>query len=549
MNRRARSARLQGWARLGGKDLNVGSLELSDAALGRTQRNERVATFVAVLVIVASICLCFKDLALTGLTWDEWADYGVAEDYYRQQAFLTNLGDPSQSRFSHMLAALSFAIVGESYFSFKLPFVVVGLLGAVLLWWFLRRLVRPAIAALVTALYISCPFVLSAARTAATAGDILVCVLTLAYVVTLRAWIQNRRFWPYGFGCGVVCGLAVGAKWTCGLFLVGVVLIWLLQLWREKRSIFDGEVWTQVLAQEWVAVSLSLLACPTLILGYPFVKDALAHSVQFGGLAMWQFGRNRVSAPWYYIPAVLISKLSPIQLAIVLGETLWGLFWWVRYRRRARMLSWICLVSLLPAVPLASKNFQNAQYYLVFVPAVMIASAVAAERWLRSGRTWLQRSALGILVFAVACQLVLSIALAPDYLLSGRQFGRLFYSQFAGPAVNHCQGQMFAIQELEELHAAGGPGTAYVLSSCLDIYYHHRSKGPIRPRVRTMPYPSQRPSMSHYLVIPTAFQYDSLNAGDWREHLRRTTQVTQGCRPAGKGHVDYALWFCPNKPR
>lgn len=516
-------------------------------ALTRTRRNERIAVVVAALVIGISIYLYFRDLALTGLTWDEWADYGIAEDYYLRHAFLTSLGDPSQSRLSHMLAAASFALFGESYFSFKLPFVLVGLSGAVLLWWFLRQLVRPAVAALVTALYVSCPFVLSAARTATTAGDILVCVLTLAYVVALHAWIQSRRFWPHGFLCGVVCGLAVGAKWTCGLFLVGAVLIWLLQLRREKQSTFEGGVWTQILAQQWVAFCVALLACPTLILGYPFIRDALAHSVQFGRLAMWQFGENRVSAPWYYIPAVLISKISPIQLMIVVGELLWGLYCWVRYRRKVGIFAWICLVSLLPAVPLAFKNFQNAQYYLVFVPAVMVTSAVATERWIRTGRTWLQRWGLSVLVLAVAGQLVLSIVLAPDYLLSGRQFGRLFYSQFAGPAVNHCQGQMFAIKELEALHAAGGPDTAYVLRSCLDIYSHHRSKGPIRPKVRISAYPARRPPVAHYLVIPTSFQYDSLNAREWQEHLNLTAQATEGCHPAGGGHVDYALWLCPRK--
>ena len=530
------------------------SPQLIHRADQRIKRNERIATVVAVLVMCISVRLYFKDLALTGLTWDEWADYGVAEDYHNKLAFLTNLGDPSQSRFSHMLAALSFALLGESYFAFKLPFVIVGLLGAIVLWRFLRTMVRPAIAALVTALYVSCPFVISASRTATTAGDSLVCFMTLVYVATLHAWVQSRRFWPHGFVCGIVCGLAVGAKWTCALFLVGVVLAWLLQLRRQKRPIFNGNVWTQVLAQQWVSVCLALLACPTLILGYPFVKQALEHSVQFGGLAMWQFGENRVSAPWYYIPAVLISKLSPIQLAMVVGEMLWGLYGCIWYwKRKVRILSWICLLSLLPAVPLASKNFQNAQYYLVFVPTVMIVSAIAAERWLRTGRTRLQRSALGVLVFALVCQFALSTALAPDYLLSGRQFGRLFYSQFAGPAVNHCQGQMFAIKELEELHDAGGPGTAYVLRSCVEIFYHHRSKGPItRPRVRLMPYPQKpdiRPSAAHYLVIPTSFQYDSLNAHEWIEHLQLTAKVTAGCRPAGKGHVDYALWLCPEKSK
>lgn len=523
----------------------VSTYPSTGAADRRAQRKERLAMMVAVVVICISVPLYFKDLALTGLTWDEWADYSVAEDYYHNLAFLTNLTEPSQSRLPHMLAALSFALFGESYFSYKLPFVIVGLLSAVMLWRFLRGFVRPAVATLVTALYVSSPFVLSASRAAVTAGDVLVCVLTLAYVVAMRAWIRARRFWPNGFVCGVVCGLAVGAKWTCALFLAGVVLVWVLQLWREKKSFFNGEVWTQILAQQAVAVFVTILACPTLLLGYPFIKQALAHAVQFGGLAMRQFGQNLVSSPWYYIPAVLVSKLSPIQLGIGVSELIWGLFMWLRYRRRTSILSWICVASLLPVVPLAAKNFQNAQYYLLFVPTVMIVSALAAERWLRSGRSWVQRSVLGVLVFALACQLVLSIALAPDYLLSGRQFGPLFQGQFTGPAINHCQGQMFAIKELEELHAAGGPNTAYVFQSCLHVYAHHRDKGPIRPSVRTMPYPAHRPRSPYYLIIPSIFQYDAFSEQEWQQHLQLTASVTERCRPAGHGHVDYALWFCP----
>ena len=513
----------------------------------RQRRAERVVVALAVLSMCVSVVLFFRQLPLTGLTWDEWADYSIANDYYLNRSFLQNQGDPSQARLSHLLAAGSFALLGVSYLAFKLPFVFVGLVGGLVLWLFLRQLVRPVVAAFGTAMYLSCPFVLAASRAGATAGDSLVCVLTLGFIITLRLWVCRRRFWPYGALCGVVCGLAIGAKWTSGLLLLSVVFVWLLQLRREKQAIFSGTVWAEILAQQWIAVSLGVLASPTLLLGLPFVESALGHSMQFGNLAMLQFGENRTSSPFYYIPAVLISKLSPVQLALVVYECALGFVWLIRFKRRIGSLPIICLVSLLPVVPLAMKGFQNAHYYVVFVPAVMVTSSVVVDRWLRSLQPKAHSSTLSLMVFAVVAQLALSIILAPDYLMAGRQFGHLFYSQFAGPAVNHCQGLVYASQEVDELSAAGGTHRAFILHSCVDVMLHNLAHGPFHAKVPISPYPSVPPKLAHYLVIPTSFDYDNLNARERVENAKLRKRVTEGCHPVGKGHVDYSLWFCPSK--
>ncbi|MGE5789085.1 MAG: hypothetical protein ACM3ZE_31130, partial [Myxococcales bacterium] len=92
------------------------SLQLVSAKAQRESAwEERLATALAVVAMLASVYLLFRELALTGVTWDEWMDFEIARDYYENQSFLTNLQDPSQARLSHLVAAGSFALFGVSY--------------------------------------------------------------------------------------------------------------------------------------------------------------------------------------------------------------------------------------------------------------------------------------------------------------------------------------------------------------------------------------------------------------------------------------------------
>jgi hypothetical protein len=521
------------------------SIAPSRSPLRQGQVSERVVTVLALVVALIGVCLFFRELPLTGLTWDEWMDYTIANDYYTNKSFLTNTNDPSQARFSHLVAAGSFALFGESYLAFKLPFVVIGLGGGLGLYWFLARLVRPAVAALAAAMYFTCPYVLAASRTGATAGDVLVMATTLGFVIALYGWLRTDRFWPYGAACGVMCGMAIGAKWTGALLLAATVLGWLYELRRQKRRLFDGPTWAGILAQQWIAVGLAVLACPTLMLGVRFVRSALEHSLLFSGMSMLQFGEFRASAPAYYIPAVLVSKYSIVQLLVVLYEVLLILVFWVLRRKKIARLPAVCLLSLLPIVPLATKGFQNAHYYVASIPAVMILSALTLERWLRSRRDSVGRWALWGGVATLLGQLGTSLYLAPDYLMAGRQFGPLFYSQFAGPVVNHCQGMPFAIREINRVVTEqGGPPTAYILRSCLGVMQHALERGPIKSLVSIVPRPLTPISQGHFLVLPGSYDYDDLGPEPAALFAKYKQDFTQGCRQVDQGHVDYELWLC-----
>lgn len=514
------------------------------AASPRSEFDERAVTVVSALVLLLGVYLLFRELPMTGVTWDESTDFDIARDFVRNQSFLTNLQDPSQGRLSHIVAAASFALLGESYLAFKLPFALIGALSGVWLWRFLRKLVRPSVAMLVAAMYFTCPYVLAASRAGATAGDSLVLATTLGFVITLHRWIETGRFWPHGAACGVICGLATGAKWTSGLLLVAAGIAWVVSLLR-KRRFFDGQVWTGLLAQQWVAVCVAVVASPTLLLGWNFIEQSLHHSIQFEGMTMLVLGEMRNSAPFYYLPAVLVSKFSPVQLLVFGYELMLVVVGWVTARRRAGMLRLVAILSLLPMAALLTKGFQNAHYYVATVPAVMLLSALTLERWLKALRASARRAVLWLGTLSLLAQAALSVDLAPDYLLAGRQFGEVFYGQFAGPAVNHCQGLPYAIREMNELIEDGqGPRTAYVLRSCDGIFSHLLANGPVQSLASIAPAPKVSPNTPHFLIIPRSYDYDNLGQRQADAFAQLKAEMTSRCTRVGQGHVDYDLWLC-----
>ena len=459
---------------------------------------------------------------------------------------MTQLGEPSQGRLGHLLAFLSFwARGGVDYVAYKTPFVVLGILGGIGLYLFLRRRVRTVVAAVTAALWFSCPFVLSAMRAGATGGDVLVLVTTLAFIPTLYAWVRSERFWPYGALCGVVCGCAVGSKWTNACLLGAIPIAWLVKLRTERRSIFDAKVWTGLFAQQWIAVLFAVIASPTFVLGYPFLKSALAHAMSFDNVHLMQFGMIRGRAPWYYIPAVLISKISPIQVFLFGYELIiFGLFS-LTPRRKLGMLRTVCLLSMVSIVALAPKGWQNAQYYLVVVPGIMVLSALTLNRWLLSGKPQFRLTAVWLMALALGSQMLLTIWLFPDYLLAGRQFGRFFYGQFPGPAINHCQGLPYAFKETRDLQTQGGPKVVYLLNSCEWVAQHNLEYGPVKPLGRFGMYPETRPRDAHYLIIPMIYEYDADGVDADRRFRQRRLSAVQNCADAGSGHPDYELWRCP----
>jgi 4-amino-4-deoxy-L-arabinose transferase-like glycosyltransferase len=515
----------------------------------REAETRALSTLDAVVVascsvaVALSVVLAFWKLALMGLTFDERTDFNISKTYVLAKAFLDNTSDPAQGRLGHLLGAASCALFGVSYFAFKLPFVLVGIAGGVGLYRLLRRNVSMPVAVLFAAFYASCPYVLAASRTAATAGDVLVLVLTLAFVSTLEAWMRKRRFWFAGALCAAACGAAMGAKWTCGLLCPAAVLGYLWSAHR-RRALRDGWTWTQLFAFASIAAGVAVLASPTFLLGLDFVRDAVKSAGWPDKFRMFQFGMIRAGEPWYYVPAVLVSKVSPVVVAAGAVGLCLAL---VRPgSERERPLAVACWLSLVPMVPLALKPFQNAHYYVGSVPALLVGAALAFDRGLDriAPKRKLASAYWALSLLALASQLGLSIWLSPDFLQAGRQYGPLFQGQFMGPAVNHCQGGPFAIAAANELVETSGIRDVYYLSNCVKVLEQDAKDGPIHPKVPIREYPKKRPSGPHFVVVASIYDYDSTSAADRKNDQTRKRGALAGCtertRPVGS-----TIYFCP----
>lgn len=490
---------------------------------------KRVVTACASAGIGVSVVLAFFRLGRIGLSLDEWSDYSIAASYVRAHAFLENLSDPTQGRLGHLVAAASLGVFGPSYVAFKVPFVLLGAAGGFGIWRLLRRRVTPAVALLFTAIYASTPYVLAASRTAVTGGDVLVIALTVAFIATLEAWTTTEDFWFGGALCAATCGAATGAKWTCGLLAVAALArhVW-LAFRRGKLRL--GTTWTELFAFSGITAVCAVISSPTFLLGYDFVEGSLLKvAAAEKSLVMFQLGAMRHAAPWFYVPAVLVSKLSPIViLAAVAG--VWHSFS-PRAEGRKRSLTVTCLLSLLPMLPLVFKPFQNAHYYVGAVPAFVVCSALAFDHWLTGARKGAETALWCGGLLTLAAQLGLSIWLAPDFLQAGRQFGPAFEGQFMGPAVNHCQGGPLAIEAVNEL-TQESPAPVYHLTACIDALKMDMREGPIRAKVPIRVYPDKgRPPLPHYVLVSSMYDYRTEH--ELAEQRRRNPM--KGCPEVRRG--------------
>ena len=504
---------------------------------------ERLLMVVALAAAVLGTCLIFHQLAMTGMSADERCDFDIAVDFVNNHSFLTNQADPSQGRLNHLLGAASLALLGVSCLSFKLPFAIVQVVAAVGLWLFLRRRIRPVVAVLFAAMYVSCPYVLSGARAGGSAGDGLVCALTLAYIITQYHYTVTGKFWPHGFLCAASCGAAIGAKWTCGLLLVAAALTSWLYGGKFQRRLARANLWIELLALQWTAVIVAMITCPTLLLGIDFVRGAIQHSQSFNNPVMAVFGVVRQSEPWYYVPAVMISKVSPVQIAMFLWAVVSTL------QRKARKgavepLVFICLVSTLPALPLVFKVCQNAQYYIGLVPAMTVLPALMAEKWLKLKGPLMRGLVLCGALLALTSQIALSVWLFPDYLQAGRQFGTLFQGQFQGPAINHCQGMPFVAREVNRLISEGVRTPVYMLEHCREYLDLDVKDGPVRLETTVRPYPETRPAGEHLLIIASIYDYNSFSESDRVSRAKRKDLATSGCLTISDRNPDFVILRC-----
>jgi 4-amino-4-deoxy-L-arabinose transferase-like glycosyltransferase len=492
---------------------------------------------VALVLIACGLYLLFSRLAAIGCTWDEYLDWRIAESYARHWDILANRSDPSQGRLAHLVAALSLKIFGLSYLAFKLPFALIGVGGGAWLCRVIARRHSRAIALAVTAYYFTNPYVLGSARTAATAGDVLVLVLALAFVLSLERWLTARDFWRAGFVCAVVCGAAVGAKWTNGA-LVPLALLAVLFSERNRTKTEWANLAKDLLCFLSVMALAAIATNPTFLLGLDFVSDALSAAHGYDQGLRFYLGAFSDRPPWYFVPAVFLAKYGvPFLVFFAAAVLLVAVKLW-RKERVPNAVRLSLVVVALSAL-FAFKPFQSAYYYIFTVGPCLIvvawflresegfgARAGAAARW--------------VFLAGVAWQAAQSFALAPDFLQAGREWGADFQGEFWGPAVNHCQGGPLALAALST------PGArVYVLDDCLPILTFDRAYGPVRPPLQLQDYPpNATPAGAYFVAVHRVFFAEARSASEQRARLDRFQRATSACEEVSAAHAPYRIFAC-----
>lgn len=514
-------------------------------ALASLERLPALTDTLCVTVIGAAIFLLLNNLVKMGLTLDEYVDFGIATDIARDwRAVLGNTTDGSQGRLNHILAALSMRLGSVSYLSFKMPFVLVGLLGSIYLFWVLHERYSFHTALIGVAFFISNSYVLGSFRTAATAGDALVCVLVIPFMFSLVGWLEKRDF-PSCAICGLITGSLIGAKWNCVVLVPLSLLFYVLQPSNGRK--FTACLQDLICYTALVAFGAALTS-PTLLLGVDFIAKVLGIDFKLdSGVqnVMAEFGQP---SPWYFLSTVILAKYGLPFILIFFIAIVWRLYAAV-LKRCGDLPSAISLAVVAVSTLFALRRFQNAYYYIITMgPAIVIVCSFveSCRRWGENSQRWI----------TAACAILLSIQIgkaygvAPDFLQAGREWGDGFQGEFAGPAINHCQGGPLALLKMSKYAQQGRDPDVYTFNHCYVVLKLDLAMTPAAGAINLKRFPeSGLPQDRPYFVaIPHRYYYATENRGSLSVQLQRAVRATENCQALPNDMLSYSLFYCAAKP-
>lgn len=513
----------------------------------------------AVLFASIGVVLFFYDLSWIGSTWDELVDYSIASDFVHNGNFIQNTLDPSQGRLNHIIGALAMKLAGGSLLAFKLPFVGIGILGGLLLFLYVKSHYSFGAAIFILAYYFTNPYVLGSARSAATAGDILVSVLSFVGLLTAVAWIKNPLRLPSLIFFSICVGLGIGAKLSQVVWVpVGAMVI----LWYSHYGLSRLQVRQvgQVNQVRWYKLGKELIIY-LVVLG---IVAFLSHPLFFKGIefnfkvlrdvSQWSntyvLGQYQSGATLAYVPALFVSKFT-VGFMIMVMTGLWlGLVRWVRSGEKD--LSFIGAVLLLcVTLVFAFKKGQSIHYYTPAIFPMMFLCCEVLRKYMESPRL---RDQVGIsIVFLglIGYQIYLSLGLTPDFLQAGRNWGPRFQGEFSGPAVNHCQGGPYAIQALNEFTKKNDVRSVYLLDHCQPVLDHEVAHGPIKPEnYKIIQYPNNRNSMSlrpYFLMIHNVYYFYRISPEYYEQQQAKRSEATRNCNKMKDSFTKkslYEIYYC-----
>ena len=190
--------------------------------------------------------------------------------------------------------------------------------------------------------------------------------LTMVALVTLAAWLGLRALRAVTmrplFGFGIVCGLAVAAKYPALLVIVPMLLVVL----HSRRYALRGIV--VVLGG---VVMGTLLGAPYLLARWPEVWRQVSDAAAFGQPIPPRFAISPPALLWDHLENVVRFGIGPVAAALA-GA---GMFLLLRRRSSAAALVAAALIgSIVTLVPL---KWPLLRYDLLLLPWLALAAGVA----------------------------------------------------------------------------------------------------------------------------------------------------------------------------
>jgi hypothetical protein len=391
--------------------LSAGGGRAWTAAAGAVRARIRLP--VAADLIALLLLLRIGALYLTRL--DSWR-INDDEGSYLYAAWRIALGElPYQDFLTPQLPAFLLPggwlmrLTGPSDHAARAAMAVMALLAALTLWWTVRRLHGPVVAALAGALLLLQPDVFAACRTFRS-EPVMLLFITLGTAAFLRGAFPrpsadtppDRRWLALA---GALFGLATLAK-LFGPWPLAGLLLWLLDDARRR-----GRPWAQVLRD----LGATLVPCTLVVAGglggFALLSDAVYeatidhHLRQGGGLGPWQVLSGGLAM--FGVALRDAGRSVPMVVAVAVALTAWR-------QSDRRVLAWGWQLPLAIGLLLMSRE-RYPRHLLFLTPAVATLFALGLHQLYSAGRGRLatgpgtREEEAGLLPRAVAIALAVGV--------------------------------------------------------------------------------------------------------------------------------------------
>lgn len=336
--------------------------------------------------------------------------------------------------------------------------ITVGILMSILFIWIWRR--QHGIAALLAGgIAAFSPGLLAHASVAATDG--LFCAMWVAAIAFL-VWHVRKPTCARGLGLASITAILIATKYS-GIIFLGVIFVSVAicetrpanagVLARYLRSGIraawkTGGVCVACVPMVWLLHGFSVSSLtpqqtleqtPAILRPSPITGIVFQYVHNRTGHPAYLLGRNSTSGWWYYHPAVMAFKSTPIELVLLvatLGLVAWGVasvFRGVERLDESRTVWYVSFVVLLAAF-LGSNVCIGQRYVLPLYPLsiLIVVDSLAAWRKWGSSRKW--REAAVISGCALLIQAFSALLVSPHYLA--------YFSPIVGGA---SQGERFLV--------------------------------------------------------------------------------------------------------